>query len=46
MTEADWIKALLSGLTTALGVLLGLLGNGYVNWRREKQTYRAMPAWP
>jgi hypothetical protein len=42
MTEADWIKALLAGLTTALGVLLGLLGNGYVNWRREKRTYRAM----
>jgi hypothetical protein len=42
MTEADWIKALVTGLTTALGVILGLLGNGYVNWQRERRTYRAM----
>ena len=42
MTEADWVKAVLSALTTALGVLLGLLGNGYVIWWREGRAYRAM----
>lgn len=44
MTEADWAQALLSVVTTALGVLFGLLGNGYVAWRREKHAYRAMLA--
>lgn len=42
MTESDWIKAFLSMFTTALGVLLGLLGNNYVNWRREDKAYRSM----
>lgn len=42
MTEADWLKAVLSVITTALGVLFGLLGTGYVTWRREGRAYRAM----
>lgn len=42
MTEADWIKAGVSGLTVALGVILGLLGNSYVNWRLEKRVYRGL----
>lgn len=42
MTEADWIKAGVSGLTVALGVILGLLGNSYVNWQREKRVYRGL----
>lgn len=44
MTETDWVKAVLSVVTTALGVLFGLLGNGYVFWRREQRAYRAMLA--
>ena len=42
MTEADWVKAVLSVITTGLGVLFGLLGTGYVTWRREGRAYRTM----
>jgi hypothetical protein len=42
MTEVDWVKAVLSVITTGLGVLFGLLGTGYVTWRREGRAYRAM----
>jgi hypothetical protein len=42
MTEADWIKAGLSGLITALGVVLSLLANSYVNWWREKRAYQGL----
>lgn len=42
MSDAEWVKAFLSMFTTALGVLLGLLGNNYVNWRREDKAYRSM----
>lgn len=42
ISPEDWVKAVLSVLSTALGVLLGLLGNGYVIWRQERDAYRGM----
>ncbi len=42
MTESDWVKAILSVVTTGLGVLFGLWGSGYVTMRRERRAYRAM----
>ncbi len=42
MAGAELTKALISTLTTALGVLFGLLGNSYVVWRRERRAYRTM----
>jgi len=42
MSEAEWVKAVLSVVTTGLGVLFGLLGTGYVTWLRERRAYRAM----
>lgn len=42
MPQVDWINVVLSVVTTALGVLFGLLGNGYVVWRRERRAYRAL----
>ncbi len=42
MTEVEWIKAALSVITTGLGVLFGLLGTGYLTWRREGRAYQVM----
>jgi len=42
MTEADWIKGTLAAITTALGVLLGLLGNSYVQRRREVRAHQSL----
>lgn len=42
MSETEWVKAVLEFAGTALGVLLGLLGNSYVGWRQGKQAYRLM----